>query len=184
MWAGRDGVIYTTRDPRLSRVGSAKAKKKSHNPSVVVFKNEAAHLFKSKDNFWLALIDGHHFYGIIFNEMITRNKGDLIIRKSHSYPNVLIVTDAVVRMPKGKRGLFINYLSWMTGLHKRYLLLIHFGTVVSLWSVLSHHPINDVQRFYYLVIMAGIVVFGQILSSIAMRQISKQKPDKISKNRA
>lgn len=173
MRAGRDGVIYTTRDPRLSRVGSARAKKKSHNPAVVIFKNGAVNLLKSKNNFWTALIDGHQFYGVIFNEMITRDKGDVIILKSHSYPNVLIVTDAVVIMPAGKRGFFIRYLSWMTGLHKRYLVLIHLGAIASLWGVMSHHPASDFQRFCYISILAGIVVFGQILSSIAMRQIRK-----------
>ncbi|WP_455817163.1 hypothetical protein [Pseudomonas cerasi] len=154
--AGRNGTIYCTLNPRLSRVGAGKTKRKSKTPPVVVFRNNALRQFRSNGGFLSALISGHRFYGIVFCEYLPQKKGDIVILKSRSYLNVLIVEDAEIILPEGKRGFAIRYLSFITGWHKWALPVLPLASILLPWLVIGQ---KDIPITYCISIVKFLLMF-------------------------
>ncbi|WP_414057105.1 hypothetical protein [Pantoea dispersa] len=172
--AARDGIIYATRNPKLSRVGSSKTKKSSSTPPVVVFRGEALKIFSNKNHFLKALVHGHHFYGVIFCEAITNEKGDVLILKSHRLLNALIIDKAVVKMPSGRRGDIIRYLSWVTGFHKFLLPAVHLGSLTWIVSVAVNEPVPIAWSGLYLILLVTMLVLILVCSPLIMRALKKR----------
>jgi hypothetical protein len=154
--AGRNGTIYCTLNPRLSRVGTGKTKRKSKTPPVVVFRKNALRQFRKNDSFLAALISGHRFYGIIFCEYLPKEKGDIVILKSRSYLNVLIVEDAEIILPEGKRGFAIRYLSFITGWHKWPLPVLPLTFILLAWLVIGQ---KDIPITYCIFMVKFTLIF-------------------------
>ncbi|MBU9819865.1 hypothetical protein J1782_08195 [Rahnella sp. BCC 1045] len=176
--AGRNGTVFCTLNPKLSRVGSGKTKTKSKTPPAVVFRKDALKQFRKNDVFWAALINGHRFYGIIFCECLPKKKGDIVILKSRSYLNVLIIEDAVIKMPAGKRGFAIRYLSFITGSHKWLFPLLPLISTLSLWHLVWHKDVPMAYQIY--IISFGLVFFPACFfanCSVMKRLINDEGPN-------
>ncbi|MFP1887009.1 hypothetical protein ACLED0_00160 [Lonsdalea quercina] len=172
--AARDGVIYATRNPKLSRVGSSKTKKTSSNPPVLVFRGDALKMFQRKNHFFKAFINGHHFYGVIFCEAVTREKGDVLILKSRRLLNALIIDEAVIKMPLGQRGKVIRYLSWITGFHKFLLPALHLGSITWIVSVVVKQTIPAYWLELYLIHFVAMLILIYSFSPLIMKLLKKE----------
>ena len=172
--AARDGIIYATRNPKLSRVGSSKTKKKSSTPPVLVFRGDALKIFSKKNHLLKALVNGHYFYGVIFCEAVTREKGDVLILNSRRLLNALIIVEAVVKIPSGRRGNIIRYLSWITGFHKFLLPAVHLGSLMWIVSVLVNQPIPIAWWGLYFILLITMLVLILLCSPLIMRSLKKR----------
>lgn len=172
--AARDGIIYATRNPKLSRVGSSKTKKISSTPPVVVFRGEALKIFSKKNHLLKALVHGHHFYGVILCEAVTSEKGDVLILKSRRLLNALIIDKAVVQMPSGRRGNIIRYLSWVTGFHKFLLPTVHLGSLTWIISEVLNQPVPIAWYSLYLILLVIMLVLILLCSPLIMRSLKKR----------
>ncbi|WP_336699798.1 hypothetical protein [Pantoea dispersa] len=170
----RDGIVYATRNPKLSRVGSSKTKKTSRTPPVLVFRGEALKIFSNKNHLPTALVHGHHFYGVVLCEAVTSKKGDVFILKSRRLLNALIIDEAVVKMPSGRRGNIIRYLSWVTGLHKFLIPAVHLGSLSWIVSVAVNKPIPITLYGFYIILMITMLVLILLCSPLIMRTLKKR----------
>lgn len=105
---------------------------------------------------------------------MTSKKGDVFILKSRRLLNALIIDEAVVKMPSGRRGNIIRYLSWVTGLHKFLIPAVHLGSLSWIVSVAVNKPIPITLYGFYIILMITMLVLILLCSPLIMRTLKKR----------
>ncbi len=148
----KGGRIFTTFDVNKKNIGTGKSKNKT--PSIVIFRGQSLALFQSNKGM---LPTGNKFFGSLFSEYVTKSKGDLLIKKSKSYLNVIVVSEACFIPEKGKRKFYLYYLSSLTTTYKLIIDLIYIFAFFGIMSFKFHMPLLE-RNWIVLMIITLIVI--------------------------
>ena len=159
--AGKNGYIFTTSNANIRKIGSGKSRSKT--PPTVIIRDEALDLFSS--NYGLSPT-GNKFYGSIFSEYNSIQRGNILITKSKEYLNVIIVFDAQFIEEYDKRKFYLNHLSFLTIAHKWASQFIHLFSLIGLITIWNRVALIERNWIFLLVLALTAIAGGLKLGNI------------------